>query len=368
MYDRVAMRALLAVSAFCFVGSLAACTSDQDDADSGTGAGADAGVAPVWYEERNVPTREDLFAVWGRSADDVWAVGWNGTIVHYDGFGWTQETTTATVPLTDVHGRPNPEDPNDPPGAIFAVGWRGTVLNRDITGNWSQAVLYGGTGVPTSTATQDLFGVYAGADDSAMAVGDNGRILGWDGRRWELINFFVPGEISGRPIAPLEVLKGVFSRNDGDRYWISGSGGAAFRSNGGFQNFEALDTRVSEPLRGIWGPFGGGPIYTVGLEGLILSFEGGQWGRIRGSDEDPIPNAFLFDIDGRNGGDITVVGWRGVVVRYYEGRWFREETGIDRDLRGVWVDPETGAAFAVGASGTVIRRDPPPEPDAGVVD
>ncbi len=41
------------------------------------------------WESIPSPTREDLRAVWGSAADDVWAVGDAGTILHYDGRGWT---------------------------------------------------------------------------------------------------------------------------------------------------------------------------------------------------------------------------------------------------------------------------------------
>jgi hypothetical protein len=39
-----------------------------------------------------------------------------------------------------------------------------------------------------------------------------------------------------------------------------------------------------------------------------------------------------------------------------------EPTGTTEDLRAVWIDPTTEVAFAVGANGTVLRRD---IPDAG---
>ena len=36
------------------------------------------------------PTGERLNAVWGSAADDVWAVGARGTILHYDGHVWIE--------------------------------------------------------------------------------------------------------------------------------------------------------------------------------------------------------------------------------------------------------------------------------------
>jgi len=43
------------------------------------------------------PTSERLRAVWGSAADDVWAVGDVGTILHYDGKAWTK--TAAAFPV-----------------------------------------------------------------------------------------------------------------------------------------------------------------------------------------------------------------------------------------------------------------------------
>ncbi len=328
----------------------AACgTDDRDRPDAGP---AEIIVPPVWTIEPGVPTNEDLLAIWGRSIDDVYAVGWNGTIVHYDGTTWKLETTTATVPLTAVHGRPLADDatPGDPLPPTMAVGWAGTVLQRADDESW-------GLSPSTSTAPDDLFGLSLGADNSGLAVGSRGRVLGWDGMSWAAVPFTVPGEFSGEAIEPKGVLKGVWSGN-GRRYYMVGSGGASYRSAGGYDRFEALDTRVSDPLRGIWGT-GNDNVYAVGLDSLIMRYSG-QWRRIQNEGADELPRTFLFAVSGQSADDITVVGWKGVAVRRVGGAWISEDTGVQHDLRGVWVDPETGIAFAVGATGTVIRRTPPP--------
>ncbi|MCK6546009.1 hypothetical protein L6R52_09080 [Myxococcota bacterium] len=340
-----------------------ACTETSGPEDAGPDAGADAGTAPVWVVEADLPTTEDLFGVWGRSRDDVWAVGWNGTIIHWDGVAWTKETTTATVTLQDVHGLVRDEGPM-PGDPIFAVGWGGTILRRSDDGTWAEEVIVDDMGVVTTTVTQELFGVYVGAEDNALAVGARGRVIGWDGAAWTLVRFSVPGEFSGQPIEPLGVLKGVWS-SSGERYYISGSGGAAYRSSGGFAAFEALDTRVNQPLRGVFG-FPGGPVYTVGLDSLILRWTG-EWRRVTDDGARELPNAFFFDVAGASPDDLTVVGWRGVIARYLNGTWTVEPSGTTVDLRALWIDPTTGTAFAVGASGTMLRRDPPPI-DAGVGD
>ncbi len=48
-----------------------------------------------------VPT---LYKVWGRSADDVYVVGRNGTILHFDGNRWVKVPTNSIRPLFTVHG------------------------------------------------------------------------------------------------------------------------------------------------------------------------------------------------------------------------------------------------------------------------
>src|SRR5205085_2670233 len=106
--------------------------------------------------------------------------------------------------------------------------------------------------------------------------------------------------LSGQTIEPLGVLKGVWS-SDGNRFYISGSGGAAYRTIPGSTQFESLDTRVNEPLRGLWGS--NGSVYAVGLDGLILRYSGGMWRRVRSQGADELPAAFFFDIDGASEDD-----------------------------------------------------------------
>jgi hypothetical protein len=330
--------------ALCLAVGIGCGGDDQGNLPDPDGPGED----PIVWLLEDVPTRENLFGVWGRSATEVWAVGDRGTILFYNGLVWTAEVSPVRVTLTAVDGS------IDPDGPIFAVGWDGTVLERRPTGEWIQVG-------PTPPVPEHLFGVSVGSTKSALVVGEGGRVLGWDDTNgWQTLVFQVPGELSGELITPRGELKGVWSR-DGRRYYLTGAGGAAFRSANGFQTFEAIDTRISEPLRGVWGT-GNDNVYTVGLDGLILQFTN-QWRRVNNNGADSLPKNFFFAIDGLNSGDITVVGWRGAVARFKDGAWVPERTDITNDFRDVWVDPETEIAIAVGATGTAMRRDPPPPPE-----
>lgn len=311
--------------------TLAACGSDVTPPPTPEGPE----VLPPDWELQATPGEVQLLGVWGRTSTDAFAVGWDGAVLRYDG-AWRRETSTATVPLTDVGGSLEPEGP------IFAVGWGGTIVMRDAEGRWAPAP-------KTSTTTADLFGLHLSAPDLGYAVGDSGTVLRWDGLTWSDAAFFVTSELSGQPVAPRTALAGVYSA-DGRRWYFSGAGGGSFRSTDGGQTFEALDTRESVPLRGVWGP-SGGSIYTVGLEGVVLRFDN-RWRR-----ENPNGSTrFLFGVWGASGSDVTVVGWSGTALRRFGGQWFTERTGTTVDLRDVWVDAETSRAFAVGARGTILTR------------
>jgi hypothetical protein len=79
---------------------------DLDDEDRG-------GV--IWRFDGSTWTAQDLsgvrpegiptlFKVWGRAADDVYAVGRLGVILHFDGTAWSQVPSGSIRPLFTVHG------------------------------------------------------------------------------------------------------------------------------------------------------------------------------------------------------------------------------------------------------------------------
>jgi hypothetical protein len=70
--------------------------------------------------DRKSGTAEYLRDVWGTASNDVYAVGWNSTILHYDGTGWSQLTSRTDVWLEGVWGTAS--------GDVYAVGRYGIIL------------------------------------------------------------------------------------------------------------------------------------------------------------------------------------------------------------------------------------------------
>ncbi len=66
---------------------------------------------------------EGLHAVWGSSSSDVFAVGTNGAIVHYNGSTWSPMSITTSHDLFGVWGSSASD--------VFAVWSGGTILHYD---------------------------------------------------------------------------------------------------------------------------------------------------------------------------------------------------------------------------------------------
>jgi len=72
-------------------------------------------------------------AIWGTSSSDMYFVGVNGGIVHYDGSSFVQMASGTDVDLKDIAGTPDGEH-------VFAVGYDSSnghaiILEKD-SGNW----------------------------------------------------------------------------------------------------------------------------------------------------------------------------------------------------------------------------------------
>ncbi len=94
----------------------------------------------------------------GSSATDVFAVGHEGTILHYDGSAWSAMTSGTPKWLLGVWGSSG--------NNVFAVGHGGTILHYDGL-SWSAM---------SSGASRSLEAVWGASGSYVLAVGDYGAI------------------------------------------------------------------------------------------------------------------------------------------------------------------------------------------------
>jgi len=118
---------------------------------------------PDWTWQNSLPQGDGLAGVWGSSGSDVFAVGWDGTILHYDGSSWSSMSSGTSNGLAEVWGSSGSD--------VFAVGSWGTIVHYDGS-SWSSM---------SSDTSHRLEGVWGSSGSDVFAVGNYGTILHYSG-------------------------------------------------------------------------------------------------------------------------------------------------------------------------------------------
>lgn len=142
------------------------------DADIYATGGNFAGSASVllfngtnWVSMPGVPQDQYITDIWGTGPTNLYATRVDGSVIYYNGSGWTVLPTPATNRLEAIWGFG--------PADIYAVGDGGTAVHYDGT-SWTTLNL--GT-------TAFLSDVWGSAPFDVYVVGDNG-IMHFDGSSW----------------------------------------------------------------------------------------------------------------------------------------------------------------------------------------
>jgi photosystem II stability/assembly factor-like uncharacterized protein len=194
--------------------------------------------------------------------------------------------------------------------------------------------------MPSGTA-RDLYAVWGFADGRAIALGDFGTVLQFDGTAWQ-------AAFNGQPT----VFKDAFGFRTDEVFFAGGAGldGVVRHVGGREWKFPG------EPLLSVWG-FAPDDVFVCGELGVVHHFDGDAWTKLA--------SGTFADLSGVCGapGDHTrrvfVVGAHGT-IRYadepFSGTWSPMVPPSDGvfNLRAVWA-ATPNAAFAVGPTGTILR-------------
>ena len=139
-----------------------------------------------------VPVRSSGFpvktfeAIWGPSADLIWAVGDNA-IVRYDGTVWTEEVLPVDPPGTpeDNQGFRAKAVWGADASNVWAVGDRGKIAYSDGSGLWTfqDSQWYGGT---------PFTAVWGFSATDVFTLGAVGKVRRWDGAEWTVVEVKTP--------------------------------------------------------------------------------------------------------------------------------------------------------------------------------
>jgi len=161
-------------------------------------AGAQNGGANAYPEDFawatvSSPVTDNLNSVDMVSANEGWAVGENGTVLHYDGMNWTQFSApvTATTRLdalsmsSAVNGWAIGQD-NTPPFYAIILRWNGTAWEAVPVPSPPWPVALQDVSVPNESSAWIGGGVFVCALGPPPCTPEAafGTILHWDGNEW----------------------------------------------------------------------------------------------------------------------------------------------------------------------------------------
>jgi len=315
------------------VGVVDAGLGTDTDVDSDTDADTDTeSDACTWHTYQVV---SGLDAVWGTSAQNVYAVGGgllsSAVALRFDGVSWTHIGGLGglTPGFADVFGFGEDD--------VFAVSYDATVARYDGA-SWEI------DGVVTDAA----FGVWGSSPTNLFVVGGGFSyyplILRSDGDTWVQMGgadgYLMSGVWGSAPNDVFAV--GTEAINHLNEYVWSPMDVGSLSLDGVF-------------LEDVWGS-SGSDVYTVGYHWagpVLLHYDGAGWQQIEVASI--AGDADLYGVHGAGPDDVWIVGGEqgsGIVLHFDGETWGEIDYPFPFELFDVWVAP-TGEVFAVGSLGAI---------------
>ena len=266
-----------------------------------------------------------LYDIWGSAADNIFAVGYDGTIVRYNGATWTVPHTGGESPvwLNSVWGNSGSD--------VYASGTDGALLHFDGSA-WSV--------IPTRTG-QDLWDVWGLSDTSLYLVGTNSIILKYNGAGFRHL---------ASPIT--NTLYSIWGTAEND-LWAVGWSGKLLHYDG--TEWTEVDSRTRFGLLSLWGT-GANNIYAAGE--IVLHYDGIDWSPVSVREEPNFNDVWAGTESNLN--EVIAVGSGGRILKSTGGDTFTAMT-VDggtstANVTGVGGVADT-ALFIVGDGGLILERD-----------
>lgn len=340
-----------------------------------------------------------LFGVYGFAPDNVYAVGNQGVILHYDGAAWKRQTggdaadlyaitgsddqllaggakgevlstlgggglTTDRATFTTVRGAALLDDGRAVlagDGGVVSVATNGawSDLSTGVTANLNEVVSLGGSSAllvgaegtilrmdgstftpEASGTTRTLYGAWVQGAES-LVVGEKGTLLVKVAGVWE------DQSLTGLGSGADSELRDVIAFPTGLALAVGGGGTIAERIDGVWKKVKGPTTYV---LHGLWAA-NADDVWAVGNAGALLHRKAGAWAAA----EAPTSES-LYEVWGRSPDEVYAVGAKGVLARWDGVSWRLLRSATSVALRSVW-GPDPGEVFAVGDGPTAMRFD-----------
>jgi hypothetical protein len=303
----------------------------------------------------------DLEEIHGSGAGDVWAVGFDNVVIHWDGQVWVE---TSVGNENDFHAVWAYADNH-----VVALSDHGGVYEYDGS-HWNEV------NNSTQGGWQDMYGLSA---DEIYAVGGY-TLLRWDGSDWfeesrntgynmavwcsagnEVWTCGWPGSGAPRyvyhydgsawtqPYSVDWVMPWDVWGSGADTVFAAWEDGTVCRYDGSSWSSAQV---ASSALYDIWG-ISATDVFAVGAQGAVYRYNGTTWNQMTSGVPGSIDLGALW---GTSASDVVAVGEVGTVIRFDGTQWNTETSGTTNILTAVWGDAPDNY-WAVGMSGTVIHYD-----------
>jgi photosystem II stability/assembly factor-like uncharacterized protein len=301
-----------------------------------------------WFVQREGVTGNALFAVGGTSPTDVFLVGFDGTVIHYDGTTPTIMTTPTTCTYRGVWARA----PND----VYVVG-------RCAAGFGSRLLHYNGSSWNVIHAPIDglFWNLHGNADYVFVAAGD--RVYRYPSATPDVPLATFPATVTLRAVA----AKGSSVVAVGQ----DGANGVMFISPDNGETWTAGSTPVdywgwpaSGPLLAVWRDPGQPLIVASTLDGRVVMYreDWGMWaineqltGAVLGALTSKPKTAFT-NPDVFLGGDNGELAWAERCRCGFGAPGFRSDQFVKQHVLGLWTDGPTGRVWGVGTAGLIFHQ------------
>jgi hypothetical protein len=345
---------------------------DQPDVVSGLDAGLDAVMPPIPCSSSNLciaPLPMDhtlhIASVWGSGARDVYAVGSDGSILHYDGAVWEKALTgpnTYGPFMAQSVWLQRPDDVwvADGDRIRHGTGWKGPTETKWTYYRYTDRGLVTAIGGNANTVwigrnTMALLGRQAldKCDGWGDAGPSNKSTTGPKDSIITAVTVPSPTEVwavgvcrvakepdrdcalrASRPLtdggtSPNWTIEEHDSRSnrmlfgvwaDEHAVWIVGEGGTLRRmiaSEIATNRFELIDGPVLEDLYGVFG-FGQDDVWAVGAASTVIHWDGTSWTKIPTPFDDATEKPSLRAIWGSSPTDLWIAGDNGTMLHLQE--------------------------------------------------
>jgi len=265
-------------------------------------------------------TSETLYGIWGSAANDIWAVGAGGTILHWDGKTWTRADSATGETFRAVWGSSSTN--------VFTVGSTSTIRHWDGS-TWSGM---------TDTTSLDLYGVWGDAANSVFTAGNMLSIFHWNGHEWEYWDIQLT----------TDSFYSVWGTSYNNVYLVGDSGRVHHYNGSSWNDIDIGAGAVT--LNAVWGT-SASDIYIAGNDGTLYHYNGSTWS------SKILSSAPLHGIWGSSASNIFVAGDNGFITHYDGSNWTATNTGTSKHVNAVWGSSSTDI-WAVGQDGTILHYGP----------